>query len=254
MAEPGMISELPSLMATWEAALKRPDWYLAVVPELAKIKKESNIMPVREREALAEDIYSFFENKLTRGDIALGNERGFWDKERKPIDSIIIHHTKTKPGLTRERLSAMTLVRLYVAYYAHPYDERDVAVKGRPVSSSHFRGDVQIFWPYHWIIRMDGTAEPLLRDNEIGWHAGNWDMNCRSVAIVLDNDYRETKPAQAVLCAAANVIREHYPDITKERIFGHREVRTGEPTSCPSNLFLSHDGTRGWKEDLIELL
>lgn len=29
------------------------------------------------------------------------------DAERKPIDTIVIHHTANAPGMTRERLSAM---------------------------------------------------------------------------------------------------------------------------------------------------
>ena len=244
----------PSVLARWESLLGRPDWYLAIVPELAKIKKEAISLSTERREALAEEIYAFFEAHLNAGRIALGNEVGNWDVGRLPIDRIVIHHTEIEPGLTPSRLSAMTLVRLYAAYYASPYDERDAAVKGRPISSGHVRNGGQIFWPYHWMVRMDGSIESLLNDDEIGWHAGNWDINCRSVAIVLDNDYRESRPTDHVLRSVADLIRQHYARISKDRIYGHREVRLGDPTSCPSNLFLPHDGARGWKEDLLDLL
>jgi N-acetyl-anhydromuramyl-L-alanine amidase AmpD len=91
--------------------------------------------------------------------------------------------------------------------------------------------------------------ERLLEDNEIGWQAGNWDINCRSVAICFDGDYENSKPSDIELKAAANIIKEYYPGVLKERIFGHCEIN--RKTTCPSNLFLSMDSRRGWKEELL---
>jgi len=104
----------------------------------------------------------------------------------------------------------------------------------------------------HWFVRHDGTAERLLNDNEIGWQAGNWNINCRSVAICFDGDYENTRPSDIELSAAANIIKDHYPQIARERILGHREVN--QKTTCPSNLFLSDTTHRGWKDDLLALL
>jgi N-acetyl-anhydromuramyl-L-alanine amidase AmpD len=109
-----------------------------------------------------------------------------------------------------------------------------------------------VFWPYHWFVREDGRVERLLKDHEIGWQAGDWDINCRSVAICFDGDYENSRPSDIELHAAAKIIKENYSQVSRERIFGHREVNP--KTTCPSNLFLSEDGKRGWKEDLLSFV
>lgn len=92
---------------------------------------------------------------------------------------------------------------------------------------------------------MDGTAERLLRDDELGWHAANGDINCRNVAICLDNDYGEQDPDPALINQVGCFIVAHYPGVPTGRIFDHREVsKTG--TDCPGNNFAG-----GWKEDLL---
>src|SRR5216684_6425187 len=110
---------------------------------------------------------------------------------------IVIHHTSNPPGLSPDRLSAIGLVRLYGPYFANPKSERDRWLQGQPIFSGHMRQNKQVFWPYQWIVRREGRAQRLLYDSEIGWHAGDWDVNCRSVAIALDNDYEETMPSDA---------------------------------------------------------
>ena len=118
----------------------------------------------------------------------MGGKNKDFDGDRKDIDTVIIHHTHNKPGITKERLSVMELLRLYAPYFSNPTYEFDKVIKDKPIYSGHFRDNKQVFYPYHWIIRTDGRVERLLLDKEIGWHCGNWDINCRSVAIVFDNE------------------------------------------------------------------
>lgn len=233
----------------WSEILKEPTWYEVLVPEIIAIKKsiDKGELP---KEEYKEAIYSFFEEKLKKGEVALGNEVGLWDEERKPIDTIVIHHTKNPPGLTKERGSAMILVRLYATYYFKPEAE-DEGIKGQPISSGHVRDGKQVFYPYHWMVKIDGSTERLLNDNEIGWQAGNWDINCRSAAICLDNNYTDSEPSGKELSAIASIIKTNYPQVSKDRIFGHREVKTNGVTECPSNKFLGQDG---WKEKLLNML
>jgi N-acetyl-anhydromuramyl-L-alanine amidase AmpD len=54
------------------------------------------------------------------------------------------------------------------------------------------------------------------------------------------------------LQTAAQLIKNNYPQVSKERIFGHREINTY--TTCPSNLFLSTPERKGWKEKLLNLI
>lgn len=217
--------------------LSRPDWYLRVFPKYQKLTNIPEAM---------EEVYAFFEQKLAANEVALGTEGPDWDCERKPIDTIVVHHTHCPAGITRERLSAMHLLRLYAANYASPAPS-DYHVQGDPIFSHHFFGGKQVFYAYHWIIRMNGTAECLLEDSEIGWHAGDWKMNCRSVGIVLDNTFEESIPSDVIIDGLARVIREQYPHVSRERIFGHSEVN--HKTTCPGNNFLG-----GWKRELLARL
>lgn len=94
---------------------------------------------------------------------------------------------------------------------------------------------------------MDGTAERLLHDSELGWHAGNWEINKRSVAICLDNDYDDQDPSPAVIKSLAVLIKHQYPQVAHSKIIGHCEARQG--TTCPGVNF-----TSTWKTHLLERL
>lgn len=225
----------------WEEEIKKPDWYLFITKEYKRLKDLRNKISPEDNKNLKKDIYDFFEQHLIAGDIALGKTGKNFDEERKPIDTIVIHHTHNPPGMSAERLSAIILVRLYAFLYAKK-------MKGNPVYSGHFRNNKQVFYPYHWIIRTNGEIERLLLDEEIGWHAGDWDINTRSIAIVLDNNYEDSIPSDKELSSIVSIIKEHYENIQKERIFGHREINT--KTTCPSNLFLS-ENNKGWKEKIL---
>lgn len=240
------------LLSSWEPLLSAPQWYLTVVPEIHALTEELRREPDEVRRAYKMAIYDFFEGHLINEDIALGRGLPGADVGRKPIDTIVIHHTSNPPGLRPQRLSAIELIRLYAPYFANPKSEEDAQLKGKPVASGHARDGRQVFWPYHWIVRGDGRSERLLYDREIGWHAGDWDVNCRSVAIVLDNDYEAARPSKAELRGIAGLIKNNYRQVPLGRIVGHREVNS--KTVCPSNLFLDGPQGKGWKEDLLELM
>ena len=91
-------------------------------------------------------------------------------------------------------------------------------------------------------MRMDGSFERLLNETQIGWHAGNWKINKRSIAICLDNDYEGQDPSDEVLAKLAEHIRREYPDV--KNVIGHCEANQG--TVCPGANFLSD-----WKLKLL---
>jgi len=229
----------------WQEVIQKPDWYFFLAEEYKRLKKLREELSEEENKEVKKLVYDFFENNLSMGTIALGDTGKDFDKERKPIDTIVIHHTRNPPGMSPERLSAITLVRLYASFYANPYLDEDKDLQGKPIYSGHFRNGKQVFYPYHWIVRTDGKIEKLLSDEEIGWQAGNWDVNCRSVAIVLDNNYENTAPSDEELFSTASIIKEHYNNVPKERIFGHREINP--KTTCPGNLFLDD-----WKQKIVD--
>lgn len=229
----------------WSKTVKHTDWYLRLSDDYKKLLKQAE--ESRKSNEIKDEIYKFFEDKLEKKEIALGQDGQNWDEERKPIDTIIIHHTKNHPGITWKRLNAIHLVRLYATYYSNPTYDNDKHIKGQPIYSNHFRNNEQVFYTYHWIVRIDGSTERLLPDNETGWHCGNWEMNCRSVGICLDGNFENSNPPEKMLKAVSKIIKENYNQVQKEKIFGHREINI--ETTCPGNLFLNK-----WKQQLIELV
>jgi hypothetical protein len=235
----------------WTREFSSPTWYLSIVPEREEMLMAVRLQPRTAQEEFKTNLYEFFARQLDVGNISLGGSSGLFDMQRKNIDAVIIHHTSNAPGLSPSLLSAIELVRLYAPYFASPTAEEDQYLKGKPIFSGHVRNGKQVFWPYHWMIRSDGRAERLLRDAEIGWHAGDWDVNCRSAAIVLDNDYEHGRPGECELWAIARIIACYYDDVPLQRIIGHREVSAR--TGCPSELFIDGE-ERGWKSDLLAVV
>jgi hypothetical protein len=240
------------LEARWLPLLSRPTWYVTVIPEIHAFMDELRKEPTKTQTACKQAFYDFFESHLSAGDFALGSGTGGADSQRSPIDTIVIHHTSNPPGLSAVRLSAIELMRLYGPYFANP-PEVDKYLKGTPIVSGHERDGKQVFWPYHWLVRNDGYTERLLFDSEIGWHAGNWDINCRSIAIALDNDYENSRPSDLVLGVVAALIVNYYDQVPITRVLGHREVN--KKTTCPSALFLNGaQAGKGWKSDLMDAI
>ena len=237
----------------WSEKIKNPHWYFEV-PEVMKQLKLLHDVDRPEYEKQKESVYTFIEEQMRLGTISLGTTGKNMHRERKPIDTIVIHHTSNLPGLSNERLSAIELIRLYAPQFAGrgPTYDANNEIKGEPIYSGHWRDGKQVFWPYHWMIRANGTCERLLNDNEIGWQAGNWDINCRSIAICIDDDHEHSVPDEKELHIIADLIRQNYPQVPKERIFGHCEINT--KTNCPSELFLSTPERRGWKEGLLNMI
>ena len=227
----------------WEKAIQNPDWYLRLLPDYKRLIKKLEKSDKATKDNFKEKVYNFFEKHLAQKSIVLGTTGTNWDSERRPVDTIVIHHTKNSPGITWQRLNAMQLLRIYAIYYSSP-TEAERQIKGKPIYSNHFRNDQQVFYTYHWLVRMDGSIERLLDDHQIGWQAGNWDVNCRSIGICLDNDFESSTPSEGVLNSVGKLIKQYYPDIKPDKILGHREVNS--KTTCPGNVFLT-----SWKSVLL---
>jgi hypothetical protein len=249
---PNHPNQLNRVLSRWEPLLSSPLWYLTIIPELQALTQSQADEPADIQDAFKAVLYDFFERHLVEGDIFIGRELPDADRGRMPIDMVVIHHTGNPPGLRSTRLSAIELIRLYGPYFAGSKSKNATGLRGRPIASGHVRNGNQVFWPYHWIVRGDGRAEQLLYDSEIGWHAGNWDINCRSVGVVLDGDYQQNPPSNVELQGIAALIKSHYAHVPLARVVGHREVNP--KTVCPSDLFLDNTHGRGWKENLLELM
>ncbi len=230
----------------WSEIIKEPDWYFEITKDFRELLKKAKEESDKKEEQIKQEAYRFFELHLEIGDIALGTDGPNWDVDRKPIDTIVIHHTSEPPGLSWQKLSAIHLLRLYAPYYASP-PKSEASIKRQLIFSHHFKNDRQVFYAYHWMVRENGKTEKLLNGKEIGWQAGNWDVNCRSVAICLDNDYENSLPSESMIEQTADLISKNYPSVDPSRIFGHQEINP--KTICPGKLFLER-----WKQKLIKSL
>ena len=231
--------------AKWSETIREPDWYLAMAPELKALRDQWESDP-ESNDQLKQDVRRFFETALEDGTLNLAQQGPDMDAERQPIDTIVIHHTSAEPGYRLPYMNAVQLLNVYVPYFSHPMPD-DARLKGHPMWSGHFRDGKQVFYLYHWLMRMDGSTTRLLEDDQIGWHAGNWDVNCRSAAICLDNDYEKQDPNHETIGHLADFITETYPHIRPEQVMGHCEARSG--TICPGTNFLS-----GWKPVLQQMI
>lgn len=227
--------------AYWEDRFHAPDWYIQLEHEL-----NTYIFPVvhddPEVKAWRHQVYELAGEMLERGEIPLATGGLDLDRERQQLDTIVIHHTEEDPAISLAKLSAIGLLRQYAPHYLQDNVLED-RVRGEPIWSNHFRQGKMVFFAYHWLIRPDGIAERLLEDSAIGWHAGNWDINTRCIGIAFSGNYEHTAPPVVQVAAAARVIREQYPTIQHERIFGHREVSA---CTCPGDRFLTE-----WKTQLL---
>jgi len=230
--------------AYWAEVIKRPDWYMEFVPYANKVKGSLG-EGSEELEQFNKTVRHFFEEALKNDSVALADHGPNLDAERQPIDTIVIHHTSAKPGYRLSYMEATQLLNIYAPYFMNPTVREERNLKGTAIWSGHFRGGQPSFLAYHWLMRMDGQFVRLLDDHQIGWHAGNWDINKRSIGICLDNDYEQMCPAAEQLRQLAGHIKEHYPNV--KNIIGHREAREG--TTCPGTHFLTE-----WKPLLLEKL
>jgi hypothetical protein len=230
----------------WRRRVQKPTWYLDYVQFINQAKTELG-EKTQELDSLNKKVRHFFEEALPQDKICLASEGPDLDKERLPVDTIVVHHTSAEPGYRLSYLNATHMLNIYAPYFANPTIDGEKDLKGKALWSGHFKDGKPVFWGYHWLMRMDGTFERLLEDNQLGWHAGNWEINRRSVAICLDNSYDKQDPADDILQKLAAHIKAHYPNIGLQNIIGHREARQG--TTCPGAHFLD-----GWKPVLQDYL
>jgi N-acetylmuramoyl-L-alanine amidase-like protein len=231
--------------AYWESKFRSPDWYNQLEYELTHF-----IFPVvhdePEIKAWRHLVYTLAGEMLERGEVPLAQTGPDLDSERQAPDTIVLHHTEEDPNISLAKLNAIGLLR----QYGFQYLENNVmgrAVRGEPIWSGHFRQGRMAFFAYHWLIRPNGSCERLLEDCAIGWHAGNWAINTRSIGIALSGNYEHATPPTEQIEATARLINAHYPTLARERLLGHREIRPD--LTCPGDRFLGE-----WKQQLLQIL
>lgn len=233
------LSHLKSLIET------DPLWYKneEIVRCLSVFKKEKLN---RYEKSLKND----FKEILKTSNFYISKTGYNWDQWRQPIECAVIHHTSSSPTISLNELNALGL-RLYIGQYL-----KDNDVKGQPIYSGHYWFDKHhikenmTFVSYHYLVRPNGKITQLTDDSAFLWHAGNLEINRKSIGIALAGKFIDKEPTEEALRSVAKIIREH--NIAKEFVFGHKEVIKNEilgETECPGNSF-----TESWKNRLVTLI
>ncbi|MDI3422058.1 N-acetylmuramoyl-L-alanine amidase [Streptomyces luteolus] len=98
----------------------------------------------------------------------------------------------------------------------------------------------------HYVVRSaDGHVAQCVRDRNVGWHAGNWDYNTRSVGIehegwvdqpewFTEAMYASSAELTAYLCATYGIAKD------RDHIIGHNEVPGADHTDPGPHWDWSH--------------
>jgi hypothetical protein len=236
--------------------VQQPDWYLDFKKTrqfrllgLGALQSVFNGSIAKAAQVARNDMLAVFEQLLEGNEVRLGHpgeeELDDQDKDRQPIDTVVIHHSSRAEGISLPALNALHLLNLYVPVYQNKKKPvLNSQGEHQPIYSGHFdEQGRQVFYGYHWKVERDGTTKRLLPDSALGWHAGNWEINKKSVGICIDDDLASKTPTPESLEGAAEIINEHYAGMT---VIGHNEA---SQTVCPGAHF-----KHGWKLELLDLL
>ncbi len=259
------------MLSRWRVEVRDNDtWYNQVVKDMRALAVEGRV--ALETAAAIDD---FFEGRLREDGVKLGNRVHNWDKLRKPLDRMVIHHSAGPDDVSDWMFSAWGLTNIYAPDYHDNQKTGDLEkdpdrdflgedITREPIETSHFmwmstdrvkRGILvpiserrQVAPSYHWKVNTNGEPGRMLEDEHLGFHAlgGN---NGSSIAVVLNGDFSGGKtPSEKALEAIVDIYMKYRDQISPDKIFGHREL-PGNNTICPGDTFLD-----GWKPTLLKMI
>lgn len=189
-------------------------------PEIVEGKEHSSGLPIDEEIIVLRKL---------RAALALGKDAkdavlmtGQYDVQRLPITHVVLHHTVTPTDTTWKQLSTIGKSRGYVDYpHSYHYDPET--------------GE-ETFIQYHWLVYTDGTIRECMNTkDDIAWHAGDWEMNRKSIGLAFVGDFRTNTVTDEMLRNLALKLIPYDRAIGGSglTILGHREI---SQTACPANV------------------
>ncbi|KKS61087.1 MAG: hypothetical protein UV28_C0041G0001 [Candidatus Collierbacteria bacterium GW2011_GWE2_42_48] len=233
-------SDFLSLQQTLET---NPLWY-----QNDRIKYLVSLFEKKQLSKMERSEKSEFKRLLKQSLFYIGENGYNWDQWRLPTDCVVIHHTSSSPTISVKELNVLGL-RLYIKQYLNDED-----VINKPLYSGHYwfgkpaTKDNMCFVSYHFLIRPNGKIIQLTDTDAYLWHAGNLEVNRKSISIALAGKFINKEPTEEAMQALSGLIKTL--SIKKERIYGHNEVINKEllgETECPGNLFENN-----WKEKILK--
>ena len=140
-------------------------------------------------------------------------------------------------------------LRLYMQQYL-----KDKDVINQPIYSGHYWfgkpaiKENMCFVSYHYLIRPNGKVTQLTDTAAYLWHAGNLEVNRKSISVALAGKFIDKEPTEEAIHALSGLINTL--SIKKENVYGHNEVINKDllgETECPGNSFKDT-----WKEKILK--
>lgn len=211
-------------------------WYLDKKVQMVfeSVKDKPSSLNDKDWEETKKSFKNWVSNLLKENKIRLGKREEFFnDDDREQITIAVIHHTSTKTIVDTDYINAINLINLYYPIYKSGFGK--INNKFQPISSGHFYNDQQTFIGYHYLVFEDGKTIQVLKDSYVGFHAGDYKTNCKSIGIAVVDDLENSYPTEKAITAIKEIIRK-YP--TTLKVIGHKEViynKKPVDTLCPGN-------------------
>ena len=78
---------------------------------------------------------------------------------------------------------------------------------------------------YHYLITPDGNVWPTRDENDIGHHAGDWEVNERSIALTLIGDFSKHRPTRRQVQSLDRLVRRLMSERRIQKVIPHSHCR-----------------------------
>lgn len=96
---------------------------------------------------------------------------------------------------------------------------------------------------YHYVIDNLGDVYQCVPETEVNYHAGNYPVNLKSIAVCLHGNFEVQEPTAKQLASLKRFIawitteRPDLPLVVKSSVKGHRDIKS---TACPGKNVYKH--------------
>ena len=122
--------------------------------------------------------------------------------DTRTITSIVVHHTAGKPSNNSNRV-LREINRLHHRKFSKMRESRGLHIS------------------YHFLITPNGKILETRHLNDIGHHAGNWEVNKKSIAICLVGDFSKHRPTKKQVTSLDTLIKRIKQDHPVKMIIPH---------------------------------
>ena len=151
-------------------------------------------------------IILFLFNGCGGGARSVGSDSSLLGGVRRPITTIVVHHTAGMASNDIRRVSA-EISRLH---------KRKFRKMGKSAG---------LHVAYHYLITPNGRVWKVRDPDDIGHHAGNWSVNKRSLGICLVGDFSKHRPTKVQVQSLDTLVRRLQKERRIKSIIPHSYCR-----------------------------